>query len=77
VIAPRDEIVYCNTGDWVENCTALLEFDDGELRLVRFCLETGTITHQDSSPAAPAARSATARAAADSGGVKPEVETHA
>ncbi|WP_197525733.1 UDP-2,3-diacylglucosamine diphosphatase [Pseudobythopirellula maris] len=26
---------YLNTGDWVENCTALLEYDDGSFELVR------------------------------------------
>jgi len=25
--------MYCNTGDWVENCTALIEDDAGELKL--------------------------------------------
>ncbi len=29
-------ILYCNTGDWVENCTALVESPTGELRLVWF-----------------------------------------
>jgi UDP-2,3-diacylglucosamine pyrophosphatase LpxH len=24
---------YCNTGDWVENCSALIEDRNGELRL--------------------------------------------
>lgn len=28
-----DGITYCNAGDWVENCTALIEDNDGELRL--------------------------------------------
>ncbi len=28
-------VTYCNTGDWVENCSALLEYDDGALELVR------------------------------------------
>lgn len=28
-------LVYCNTGDWVENCTALLEFNDGTMELRR------------------------------------------
>jgi UDP-2,3-diacylglucosamine pyrophosphatase LpxH len=28
--------VYCNTGDWVESCTALIETLDGELRLLRW-----------------------------------------
>lgn len=29
-----DGILYCNTGDWVESCTALVEHDDGKLELV-------------------------------------------
>lgn len=58
--ATRGAIAYCNTGDWVENCSALLEFDDGELRLVRFCLETGTVGYLDSNAAPPAAASVAA-----------------
>lgn len=27
-------ILYCNTGDWVENCTALVEHESGELELI-------------------------------------------
>ncbi len=26
---------YCNTGDWVENCTGLVECHDGQIQLVR------------------------------------------
>jgi UDP-2,3-diacylglucosamine pyrophosphatase LpxH len=29
-----DGIVYCNDGDWVENCTPLVQDFDGNLRLV-------------------------------------------
>jgi UDP-2,3-diacylglucosamine pyrophosphatase LpxH len=29
-------VLYCNTGDWVESCTALVESAAGELRLVRW-----------------------------------------
>jgi len=29
-----DGILYCNTGDWIENCTALVESEEGELRLI-------------------------------------------
>jgi UDP-2,3-diacylglucosamine pyrophosphatase LpxH len=29
------KLVYLNTGDWVENCTVLVEYDDGSLELVR------------------------------------------
>jgi len=35
-IFERDGMVYCNTGDWVEHCTALLEAGDGTLSLVQF-----------------------------------------
>ena len=73
VISVRDGNVYCNTGDWVENCSALLEFDDGELRLVSFCPETGTIAVQNSNAAMPA----TLRDAARSEARTPKVETHA
>lgn len=34
-ISPLGDLVYCNTGDWVENCTALLEFNDGTMELRR------------------------------------------
>ena len=29
-----DSVLYCNTGDWVENCTGLVEHLDGTLQLV-------------------------------------------
>ncbi len=29
-------IAYCNTGDWVESCTALVEHFDGRLELIRW-----------------------------------------
>ncbi len=28
-------LAYCNTGDWVENCSALVEYQDGAMDLVR------------------------------------------
>ncbi len=28
-------LTYCNTGDWVENCSALVEHHDGSMELVR------------------------------------------
>ena len=31
-----EDITYCNTGDWVENCTALIEDFDGALRIVEW-----------------------------------------
>jgi UDP-2,3-diacylglucosamine pyrophosphatase LpxH len=27
-------VLYCNTGDWVESCTALVEHEDGDLELL-------------------------------------------
>jgi UDP-2,3-diacylglucosamine pyrophosphatase LpxH len=30
-----DGILYCNTGDWVESCTALVEREDGTLELLK------------------------------------------
>ena len=31
-----DGILYCNDGDWVESCTALVEHDDGRLEILRW-----------------------------------------
>lgn len=31
-----DELAYCNTGDWIEGCTALVETDSGRLQLWQF-----------------------------------------
>jgi UDP-2,3-diacylglucosamine pyrophosphatase LpxH len=33
-VAERDGLLYCNDGDWVESCTALVERASGELELV-------------------------------------------
>jgi hypothetical protein len=62
VMTARGDITYCNTGDWVENCSALLEFDDGELRLLRFCPDLGANAHAGAAP--PAAARAAGHAAA-------------
>jgi UDP-2,3-diacylglucosamine pyrophosphatase LpxH len=35
VIRQYGDILYCNDGDWVENCTALLEDSMGQLHLLR------------------------------------------
>ncbi len=34
-----DEIKYLNSGDWVENCTALVETIDGEWKIINFLEE--------------------------------------
>lgn len=35
-IAMFGEILYCNTGDWVESCTAMVESSDGKLEILRW-----------------------------------------
>ncbi|MBA4032178.1 MAG: UDP-2,3-diacylglucosamine diphosphatase [Planctomyces sp.] len=32
----RHGIIYCNTGDWVENCTAFVEYASGQLELIHY-----------------------------------------
>ncbi len=34
-IMQLDNLAYLNTGDWVENCTALVEYEDGAFELYR------------------------------------------
>jgi UDP-2,3-diacylglucosamine pyrophosphatase LpxH len=31
-----DGITYCNDGDWVESCTALVEHENGELQILHW-----------------------------------------
>ena len=67
-----DGVLYCNDGDWVESCTALVEHDGGELEIVRWVEErervlgtperVGRPAALDSLPRrAPAAATAVAR----------------
>lgn len=35
-LVERDGLLYCNDGDWVESCTALVENDAGELGLIHW-----------------------------------------
>lgn len=32
----QDGLQYCNTGDWVDNCTAMAEASDGTLEIIRW-----------------------------------------
>lgn len=34
-----DGVLYCNDGDWVESCTALVEHEGGELEIIRWVEE--------------------------------------
>lgn len=36
IITERAGIQYCNTGDWVESCTAIVETQQGRLELIRW-----------------------------------------
>ncbi|WP_018691094.1 UDP-2,3-diacylglucosamine diphosphatase [Algicola sagamiensis] len=38
-----DDLIYCNDGDWVENCTALVEDFDGQLSLLHWTEEQATV----------------------------------
>jgi len=49
-IVHRDGTTYCNTGDWVENCTALLEYDDGSMEL-EYYYPYNAATKNESQPA--------------------------
>jgi UDP-2,3-diacylglucosamine pyrophosphatase LpxH len=49
-IAELDGILYCNDGDWVESCTALVEDFEGRLSIVRWAERRGL------DPLTPAAR---------------------
>jgi UDP-2,3-diacylglucosamine pyrophosphatase LpxH len=35
-LVERGGLIYCNDGDWVESCTALVEDDSGELELIQW-----------------------------------------
>jgi len=30
------DVIYCNDGDWIENCTCLVETEEGELQLLKW-----------------------------------------
>lgn len=36
----QDNLLYCNCGDWVESCTALVEHADGRLEILRYHIST-------------------------------------
>lgn len=42
-IARLGDIVYCNCGDWVESCTALVELSDGTLELLHWTESVETL----------------------------------
>lgn len=38
-----NDIIYCNCGDWVESCTALVERNDGSLELLHWTEEQASV----------------------------------
>jgi UDP-2,3-diacylglucosamine pyrophosphatase LpxH len=58
-ITERNGVVYCNTGDWVESCTALVEYTDGSFELLYRPLNADCETADD--PAEDVSREGTSR----------------
>lgn len=49
-----EDVLYCNTGDWVESCTAMVEGHNGALEILRWTetteqLKADTLTEQEPS----------------------------
>lgn len=42
-ITKLNDIVYCNCGDWVESCSALVEHHDGSLELLRWDYQVASL----------------------------------
>lgn len=42
-ITKLNDIVYCNCGDWVESCSALVEHHDGSLELLRWADQVASL----------------------------------
>jgi len=45
VVKEVDGLTYCNTGDWVENCTALVEKENGVLEIIHWTKDGQDISH--------------------------------
>jgi UDP-2,3-diacylglucosamine pyrophosphatase LpxH len=41
-----DGILYCNDGDWVESCTAMVEHLDGRLEIIHWCAKDKDSTQE-------------------------------
>ena len=42
-----DGVLYCNDGDWVESCTALVERPDGELAVIHWADESAFLLNEN------------------------------
>ena len=54
-IIEQDGLLYCNDGDWVESCTALVENDLGEISLLQWGHEAGQLSEPLAAPLRDAA----------------------
>jgi UDP-2,3-diacylglucosamine pyrophosphatase LpxH len=57
-VSDIDGIAYCNDGDWVESCTALVEDARGQLSLLRWTENVEVLTDSAAPPAASLVRAA-------------------
>gem|GEM_PF-2577314 len=46
-------VLYCNDGDWVDSCTALIEHRDGTLELVRWTENPAIVKSDDPAESVP------------------------
>lgn len=53
-----DGVLYCNDGDWVESCTALVERDDGSLAVLHWADEVSWVVDERGSGGTPLRRAA-------------------
>jgi hypothetical protein len=54
VIKQIDGLTYCNDGDWVESCTALVEHTDGRLEIIHWADLRGLVPVGATGPGQPA-----------------------
>ena len=47
-VTEKDGILYCNTGDWVESCTAITEKHNGEISLIHWTEQTAVLKIEQS-----------------------------
>jgi UDP-2,3-diacylglucosamine pyrophosphatase LpxH len=54
-ITPLNGVLYCNSGDWVESCTALVEREDGSMELLHWSDAEQSLKHVSVKPLQAAA----------------------
>jgi UDP-2,3-diacylglucosamine pyrophosphatase LpxH len=45
-----DDVLYCNDGDWVESCSALVEHHDGRLELIDWAVLSTAMAEESAAP---------------------------